>query len=344
MIAQIASGLADAHAAGLVHRDIKPANVLLRIRTDSVRAYLADFGIARQVNADSNLTMAGVTVGTPTYMAPELHTGGQSGPASDVYSLGCLLWAAVSGHAPYSGTSDYQIVNAHLAPRSRSCRRPARWPRRSTGCCGSRWPSSPATATPRPAPCATTSGPRCGCPRVPRRPGPDRCRSPTTEPSSSGRRTGLIVALVALVVLAVVGAGVAYAVTRDDDGEPSSDPSSESEQQRVAVGVARPRPAPESPTTAPPTPRPTRRSRATTTRRSWSSPRRSRARRASIRALPAAWRRSWCRTSGCRGWSRRACSPPTWINNDPMSGGCRVTCRPQCSRPRSTARCRPSAP
>jgi serine/threonine protein kinase len=91
VIAQIASGLADAHAAGLVHRDIKPANVLLRIRTDSVRAYLADFGIARQVNVDSNLTTAGVTVGTPTYMAPELHTGGQSRPATST------RWAACSG-------------------------------------------------------------------------------------------------------------------------------------------------------------------------------------------------------------------------------------------------------
>ncbi len=48
-------------------------------------------------------------------MAPELHTGGQAGVESDIYSLGCLLWAAITGAAPYAGTSDYQIVSAHLA-------------------------------------------------------------------------------------------------------------------------------------------------------------------------------------------------------------------------------------
>ena len=115
IIAQVASGLADAHAVGLVHRDIKPANVLLRRRPHGVQAYLADFGIARQVDAASGLTRIGATVGTPSYMAPELHTGGQAGVASDIYSLGCLLWAAITGTAPYAGTSDYQIVSAHLA-------------------------------------------------------------------------------------------------------------------------------------------------------------------------------------------------------------------------------------
>lgn len=113
VIAQVADGLADAHAAGLIHRDIKPANVLLRRRGAGLSAYLADFGIARQVDA-SSLTTAGETIGTPTYMAPELHTGGSAGVTSDVYSLGCLLWAALSGRAPYAGTSDFQIVTAHF--------------------------------------------------------------------------------------------------------------------------------------------------------------------------------------------------------------------------------------
>nr|WP_281386002.1 serine/threonine-protein kinase [Nocardioides luti] len=75
LIAQVASGLADAHAAGLIHRDIKPANVLLRRRDSGLHAYLGDFGIAREIGADQTLTAAG-TVGTPSYMAPELHTGG----------------------------------------------------------------------------------------------------------------------------------------------------------------------------------------------------------------------------------------------------------------------------
>ncbi|MFC4784588.1 serine/threonine-protein kinase [Nocardioides sp. MAHUQ-72] len=113
LIGQVAAGLADAHAAGLVHRDIKPANVLVRRREAGVAAYLGDFGIARQVDGEQTLHTTG-TIGTPTYMAPELHTGGTAGVASDVYSLGCLLWATVSGTAPYSGTSDFQVVTAHL--------------------------------------------------------------------------------------------------------------------------------------------------------------------------------------------------------------------------------------
>lgn len=113
LMAQVASGLADAHAAGLVHRDIKPANVLLRRRDHGTQAYLSDFGIARPLGVDATRSRAG-TVGTPSYMAPELHTGGQAGVASDVYSLGCLLWATLSGRAPYGGTSDYEIVSAHL--------------------------------------------------------------------------------------------------------------------------------------------------------------------------------------------------------------------------------------
>ncbi|MCW2793370.1 MAG: hypothetical protein JWO76_2468 [Nocardioides sp.] len=113
VIAQVATGLADAHGAGLVHRDIKPANVLLRRRDPALHAYLADFGIARQVGADATRTRTG-TIGTPSYMAPELHTGGTAGVASDVYSLGCLFWATLSGTAPYGGTSDYEIVSAHI--------------------------------------------------------------------------------------------------------------------------------------------------------------------------------------------------------------------------------------
>ena len=112
LMAQVASGLADAHGAGLVHRDIKPANVLLRERADGHVAYLGDFGIAR--NEDADPTSTSHTVGTPSYMAPELHLGAGAGVASDIYSLGCLLWATRSGAPPYGGTSDFQIVTAHL--------------------------------------------------------------------------------------------------------------------------------------------------------------------------------------------------------------------------------------
>ncbi len=113
VIEQVASGLADAHDAGLVHRDIKPGNVLVRIRGRSVRAYLADFGIARRVDADAT-RFSSSAVGTPSYMAPELHGGAPASVATDIYSLGCLLWVALTGNPPYQGTTEYQIVGAHV--------------------------------------------------------------------------------------------------------------------------------------------------------------------------------------------------------------------------------------
>lgn len=111
VLAQVAAGLADAHATGLVHRDIKPANVLLRVRGEEVSAYLADFGIAHR---DHEPFPRGVA-GTPGYLAPEVHAGGSSGVASDLYSLGCLLWAALTGRAPYAGTPDDQLACAHAS-------------------------------------------------------------------------------------------------------------------------------------------------------------------------------------------------------------------------------------
>ncbi|GAB3857219.1 hypothetical protein GCM10028801_15510 [Nocardioides maradonensis] len=113
VIEQTASGLYDAHTAGLVHRDIKPGNVLVRLRAHGVRAYLCDFGIARRMNAAATrLSRSGV--GTPNYMAPELHAGAPAGVATDLYSLGCVLWAAATGTTPYAGDTEFQVINGHL--------------------------------------------------------------------------------------------------------------------------------------------------------------------------------------------------------------------------------------
>ncbi|MDN5745815.1 MAG: serine/threonine protein kinase, partial [Nocardioidaceae bacterium] len=113
IIEQIASGLSDAHDAGLVHRDIKPGNVLIRRRPGTVSAYLTDFGIARKVNAEAT-RFGAATVGTPSYMAPELHNGAAASPATDIYALGCLMWVVLTGEPPYRGVSDYQLVAAHV--------------------------------------------------------------------------------------------------------------------------------------------------------------------------------------------------------------------------------------
>lgn len=95
--AQVAEGLAAAHAAGTIHRDVKPGNIL--VGEDDV-AKITDFGIARRLD-DDQLTRTGLVTGTPSYFSPELARGEDPGPESDVYALGASLYLAVEGRAPY---------------------------------------------------------------------------------------------------------------------------------------------------------------------------------------------------------------------------------------------------
>src|SRR5215469_13455380 len=102
--------LASAHAAGIVHRDVKPGNVLV---TSSGRAVLTDFGIAT-VAGDPALTQTGVVVGTPGFCAPERIRGAPASPASDLWSLGATLFAAVEGHGPFDGHGSPMAVLASI--------------------------------------------------------------------------------------------------------------------------------------------------------------------------------------------------------------------------------------
>lgn len=112
---QVAAALADAHSVEVVHRDVKPGNVLMRVRAtpeDDDFAYLCDFGIARTAaDAGSAPETAGV-IGTLAYLAPERLDGRPASPASDVYALGCLLWALLTGAPPYSG-SQLHVIRSH---------------------------------------------------------------------------------------------------------------------------------------------------------------------------------------------------------------------------------------
>jgi hypothetical protein len=190
VIAQVASGLADAHAVGLVHRDIKPANVLLRIQGDTVRAYLADFGIARQVTAEHQLTLTGSTVGTPTYMAPELHTGGHPGPAYQVVT------AHLTAPIPQLPETSATVAAVNRVLRIAMAKNPA-----------DRYRDAGAM---RDDLRAALRAPETGPPTGPQ---------PVAAPDR--RRAGLYVVLVAVIVLGLVGLGVTYAATRRAASRPT---------------------------------------------------------------------------------------------------------------------------
>src|SRR6478752_10322368 len=108
--AELAAGLAHAHARGVVHRDLKPANVLF---DEEGRAKLADFGIARMAAGDGTLTEAGTVLGTAAYISPEQAEGAPASEASDVYSFGVILYRMLTGRLPFESRDPMQLVLLH---------------------------------------------------------------------------------------------------------------------------------------------------------------------------------------------------------------------------------------
>jgi serine/threonine protein kinase/WD40 repeat protein len=104
---QAAWGLAAAHAQGLVHRDVKPANILLENAVERVK--LTDFGLARAVD-DARLTQSGMISGTPEYMAPEQARGGPTDHRADLFSLGSVLYAMVTGRTPFHAGTPLAVL------------------------------------------------------------------------------------------------------------------------------------------------------------------------------------------------------------------------------------------
>lgn len=107
VVSQVAAALACAHAAGIVHRDIKPANVLI---DKNNRVRVADFGIAKVLGAQTKLTSAQHTVGSPCYMSPEQCGVGEVTPASDLFSLGIMLYEMLTGTLPFKGESSLAVM------------------------------------------------------------------------------------------------------------------------------------------------------------------------------------------------------------------------------------------
>jgi serine/threonine protein kinase/streptogramin lyase len=111
IVDQIASALDAAHARGLVHRDVKPANVLL---TPEDHVYVSDFGLTKRAVSVSGLTETGQLIGTIDYVAPEQIKGDPVDQRADVYSLGCLLFECLTGHAPYPRDIEVGVLWAHV--------------------------------------------------------------------------------------------------------------------------------------------------------------------------------------------------------------------------------------
>jgi eukaryotic-like serine/threonine-protein kinase len=113
---QIAEGLAAAHSQGLVHRDIKPANILLEKNAD--HALIVDFGLARNTD-DATVTLDGKIAGTPEYMSPEQARGETVDARTDLFSLGCVMYAMATGAPPHRADSPFAVMRKIVDTDSR---------------------------------------------------------------------------------------------------------------------------------------------------------------------------------------------------------------------------------
>jgi serine/threonine-protein kinase len=112
---QVCKGLHAAHQKGIVHRDLKPENIFVLSREaagDFVK--IVDFGIARDTTATKRLTVAGMVMGTPEYMAPEQASGQETDHRVDQYALGCIMYEMLTGHTPFRGENPMQTLTKHV--------------------------------------------------------------------------------------------------------------------------------------------------------------------------------------------------------------------------------------
>ncbi len=112
VIEPVLGALACAHDAGIIHRDVKPENVLM---ADDGRVKVADFGLARAINSETQHTATGgVLIGTVSYLSPELVVNGKADARADVYAAGVLIYEMLTGHKPHQAASPIQVAYKHV--------------------------------------------------------------------------------------------------------------------------------------------------------------------------------------------------------------------------------------
>jgi len=119
VLRQMCASLAEAHDAGLVHRDIKPANVFLcRLGREVDHVKVLDFGLVKEISGpgDAHLTQVGTFAGTPAFGSPEAAAGrvDRIGPASDIYSIGCLAYWLLTGETVFKASGAMEMLASHI--------------------------------------------------------------------------------------------------------------------------------------------------------------------------------------------------------------------------------------
>jgi serine/threonine protein kinase len=116
---QVCEGLFHAHNAGVIHRDIKPSNIMVsRLDNENTIVKIVDFGIAKSnIASESRLTPTGEVLGSPLYMSPEQCAGGAPDPRSDIYSLGCVMYEAITGTAPFNHSNPIKLILMQISER-----------------------------------------------------------------------------------------------------------------------------------------------------------------------------------------------------------------------------------
>ena len=240
LVSQVASALDAAHERGLIHRDVKPANILI---AEEEHVYLTDFGLTKHASSISGLTRSGSWVGTVDYTAPEQIEGAEVSPATDVYSLGCVLYEAVVGRPPHRRDNELATLWAHMYTKAPSVRETrAEVPEAFDAVLGRALAKNPeeryasAGEFARAARAALGEQAASSAERpVPARPPVEQDAGPTDrKPPPWRTRRRVLAGAAALVAIAAVVVG-AVALTGSDD-EPSSKRAESA--PRTAAGIA----------------------------------------------------------------------------------------------------------